>query len=363
MELSKGVTHRNTWRRFARFALPRHIGSMLRYSADRRTLGFVALYFAWFAAMWVWIPSDFSMPQLASLSPAFVWIAGILGYAFLCMLSFQGAVSTHNGVHCPIFKKRWMNKIWQAVLTLTYGHPVSSYVPGHNLSHHKHTQSRRDVMRTQKARFRWNFLNLFFFFFALVPSIMKADSSYTKEMRTRHPRWFRQMLIELVTLWVITGVLLFIDWKKTLILWVVPHLYAQWGIVTFNLLQHDGCDEKSEYNHSRNFVGKFVNWLTFNNGYHTIHHKTPGLHWSLLPEVHAEEIAPHIHPNLDQKSLVAYIFRTFILGQRLTYDGKPYYPEPDGPDEAWIPHPRETKGDLGAEGFESLNAEVAHQVA
>ena len=41
-----------------------------------------------------------------------------------------------------------------------------------------------------------------------------------------------------------------------------------------------------------------MNWFTFNNGYHGIHHMKPGLHWSLAPEVHAKELAPfNIHVN------------------------------------------------------------------
>ena len=108
---------------------------------------------------------------------------------------------------------------------------------------------------------------------------------------------------------------------------MLPHQYAAWGIITMNLLQHDGCDENSEYNHSRNFVGKLVNWWTYNNGYHTIHHMEPGLHWSLLPAEHAKRVAPFIHPNLDQPSLLAYLWRTFVWpGKRMTYDGKPARP-------------------------------------
>lgn len=45
------------------------------------------------------------------------------------------------------------------ILTLSYGHPSSSYVPGHNLSHHKYTQTTKDFMRTSKVKYRWNFLN------------------------------------------------------------------------------------------------------------------------------------------------------------------------------------------------------------
>ena len=116
------------------------------------------------------------------------------------LTSFMGAVQTHNAVHCPIFKQRWLNKVYQVVLTCTYGHPVSSLVPGHTLSHHKHTQSRKDVMRTTKAQFRWHLLNGLLFLFIVAPYTMKADAAYTKMMRTRHPRWFRQMMFELAGL-------------------------------------------------------------------------------------------------------------------------------------------------------------------
>jgi len=54
-------------------------------------------------------------------------------------LSFDGAVITHNTMHCPIFHHscKGLNTLVKVLLTLTYGHPVTSYVPGHNLSHHK----------------------------------------------------------------------------------------------------------------------------------------------------------------------------------------------------------------------------------
>ena len=45
------------------------------------------------------------------------------------------------------------------LLTISYGHPSSTYVPGHNLSHHKYTQSEKDFMRTSKVNFKWNLLN------------------------------------------------------------------------------------------------------------------------------------------------------------------------------------------------------------
>lgn len=306
---------------------------MLRYRADIKTLMFVAIYFALVVAQWVWAPTAF-------------WLAIPL-FILTCWFSFFGAVATHNTVHSPIWKNRTMNRLFQLVLTLTYGHPVSAFVPGHNLSHHKHTQSRRDVMRTTKTRHRWHFLNGLLFIAHVGGDITKADFRYGKAMRRRNPAWFRQLCIEWGVFLGISVALAILDWRKFIFYWLLPHQYAAWGIITMNLLQHDGADENSEYNHSRNFVGKMVNFWTYNNGFHTIHHEEPGLHWSLLPEAHAERIAPHIHPNLDQKNMIVYLWKTFFWpGKRMRYDGTPLVLPPAGADEEWIPGPNETPSDV-----------------
>lgn len=306
---------------------------MLRYRADVKTLIFVTIYFALVAVQWVYAPHN-----LALAIPLMV---------LTCWFSFFGAVATHNTVHSPVFKARWMNRAFQVVLTLTYGHPVSAYVPGHNLSHHKHTQSYRDVMRTSKARYSWHFLNGLLFMSKVGKDIFFADMRYFKAMHGRNRPWFRQMILEAVVFLGTMGALVALDWKKFLLYVLIPHQYAAWGIITMNLLQHDGTDENSEWNGSRNFVGKVVNWWTYNNGYHTIHHIEPGLHWSLLPAEHAKRVAPFIHPNLDQQNFPAYLFRTFFWpGKRTTYLGEPLVLPPAGPDEEWIPAPSETPSDV-----------------
>lgn len=294
---------------------------------------FVAIYFGLVGVQWIYAPTA-------------IWLAAPL-LVLTCFFSFFGAVATHNTVHAPVFKQRWMNRAFQVVLTLTYGHPVSAFVPGHNLSHHKYTQSRRDVMRTSKMAFKYNLFNVLFFFSRLGKDILFADMKYFKAMYRRNPPWFRQMMIEAVVFVGTMAALLLLDWKKFILYVIIPHQYAAWGIVTMNFLQHDGTDQDTKYNHSRNFVGKLVNYWTYNNGFHSIHHDVPGLHWSLLPAAHAEKIAPHIHPELDQPSLIAYCWKAYVYpGKRLRYDGEPVaFPE-EGPDEEWIPSPKETPSDV-----------------
>ena len=215
---------------------------MLRYRADVKTILFVASYFALVAVQW-------------ALSPREPWLAIPL-LVLTCWFSFFGAVATHNTVHCPVFHQRALNRAFQVVLTLTYGHPVSAYVPGHNLSHHKYMQSRRDVMRTTKVRYRWNLLNGLLFMSRVVRDVLPADMRYFQAMYRKNPPWFRQMILETIVFVAAMAALLLLDWQKFIVYVLIPHQYAAWGIITMNYLQHDGCDERSELNHSRNFVGK-----------------------------------------------------------------------------------------------------------
>jgi fatty acid desaturase len=307
----------------------------LRYLADIRSIAFVATYFGLVVAQWFFVPTN---PFIAV--PVFV---------ATCIFSWVGAVITHNSIHCPVFSGARSNRVFQIILSLTYGSAVSAFVPGHNLSHHKHTQTNRDVMRTSKARSQWNIVNLMVFAPRVAISIMRNDAAYVKAMKGQHRSWFRQYMVETYAVIGVTGLLFIIDWKKAAAYWLIPHLYAAWGIISINFLQHDGCDQNHPFNHSRNFVGRTLNWFTFNNGYHGIHHEKPSLHWSLLREAHDEYLGPHIHPELDQKSLIIYVLKTFVFpGRRRRYDGGQVQLDPDSRDENWIPNPKENPEDLGA---------------
>lgn len=313
--------------------------ALLKEPSDRRTLVFVGATFA------------LSLGGYA-LFDKLPWWAVVPWVLATCWMSFMCAVITHNTIHAPIFHSRTLNKVFQLALTLAYGHPVSAYVPGHNLSHHLHTQSRRDVMRTTKVRFKLNALNLLLAPVVLSKDIFRADMQFATAMRTERPRWFRQWVTEWVVFASTQLVLLYFHPLAFLLFVFIPHNCAGAGIVGMNFLQHDGTAIDSPWDHSRNFVGPWINWWAFNNGYHTIHHMQAGLHWSKTKAAHEELVAPHIHPNLDQPSMPAYIWRMCVSpGIRVDYLNNPLVLPDEGPDESWIPGVGDTPNNasLGAE--------------
>jgi len=89
-------------------------------------------------------------------------------------------------------------------------------------------------------------------------------------------------------------------------------------IIGVNLLQHDGCQPSSEFNHSRNFTGGFANWLFFNTGYHTAHHEKCSAHWSELPSIH-DRIKINIKEALNQKSIMKFLITHYTISKKLPH--------------------------------------------
>jgi fatty acid desaturase len=296
----------------------------LRRIVDVRAIVFVLFYYLLLAAEWTLAPFE-----IRFMVPLVVVTASV---AWLC------AVIAHNTLHYPVFKWSWVNRAFQVALTCGYGFPVAEFVPGHNLSHHRYVQKRADIIRTTKAPFtRVNALNLLYFFPRVAMDVWAQNYRYARLMKKTKPAWFHQLALEFVACWGTKAVLLMIDWRRALVLVLLPHLWALYGITTVNYLQHDGCDENHPFNHSRNFVGPIFNWFTFNSGFHGIHHDDPGLHWSELPAAHAERFHGRVAPVLEQPSLFLYLVRTFVLSaQRTGYDGTPMARPETAQDEEWI---------------------------
>lgn len=268
----------------------------------------------------------------------------------LAYFAFAAACITHNTIHVRVFHSMRLEGAWLMMLSLAYGHPASTFHSGHNLSHHRYTQSTRDPMRTSKVRFRSNILNVLLFQPLVARDVFCLDVKYLCFARHHRRQLFHQCMREWAAVLAVTAVLVYMDWRRAVMLFYLPHLFAQWGIVTMNFLQHDGCSLaagapwvegaslRREYNMARNFVGPVVNLLTFNNGFHTMHHMMPSIHWRDLPGRHDAEVVPFIHPALNEPCMLRYIVRAFVYpGRRVTFEGHPVVLSggPDTPDDDW----------------------------
>lgn len=270
---------------------------ILRYRADVRSVAFVLLVLAMMAAQWSGV------------------IRHPLLYSFTLCLAFIACVVNHNHQHCSTFVPRGLNRLFGVMLSLGIGQPATAIVPMHNLNHHLHNNTPRDFVRTSLVRFRWNLLNLLFFPLIALAGFATAKSGEMRRWRASSPRLYRQLLLERLVFYSVILLLVGLRPGETLLYMIGPYLFGQWAVIAINLVQHDGCPPESEYDHSRNFIGRWLNWWVLNNGYHTAHHLRPGLHWSLLPAFH-EEIRSRIAPDLECRSLFLTLMQLYVWPAR-----------------------------------------------
>lgn len=247
------------------------------------------------------------VPFVHSLS---IWVVPFwVGLSTL--LCFSVCVINHNHCHHPVFFLPRLNLVFQLLLTVAKGHSSTTVVVPHSLNHHRLSGTEKDWIRADLAGSGSGIVRLVRYTFAA--SRMMRTKRKEADAPKLTQRKQREFLLERVALGFFCGVCLLLNWKVALVHLGIPWSLAMFFLVAINLLQHEGCDPHSEYSHSRNFLSPIGNWILFNNGYHTIHHLEPGLHWSVLPAAHKEHVEPYIDRELDQQSVLGFLFCEYLF--------------------------------------------------
>jgi fatty acid desaturase len=268
---------------------------MLRHKADIKTLVYIAITTALLVVQWA----------IGDVIPALLVSA--------CLMAVAVSVIAHNHNHLGMWRSKRLNRLTDYWITLFYGFPAFAWIPTHNMNHHKENNRQDDYTRTWRYSEKNNLLTLLTY--PTISGVFQqgAISRYLRKLWAKNRRRFWFYISQIVALVLYLAVALLIDWRKALLFIVIPQQVALFAVLVFNYVQHVHADEESPIDHSRNFVGWGLNAFLFNNGFHTVHHDQPGLHWSKTPEAHAK-IADKLHPDLQERSFLWYLFRVYILG-------------------------------------------------
>ena len=228
-------------------------------------------------------------------------------------MSVPVAVIAHNHNHLPIWKSGLLNALTDYWLTLFYGYPAFGWIPTHNTNHHVHNNKEPDYTITYRVSESNNLFTLLSY-----PSVsggiqQRANGRFIKELWEKDRKKCVYCLSQVVLLLAYLAIAFVWNWKKALFFIFIPQQFSLFAVLVFNYIQHVHADEESKWNHSRNFVGPFLNTFLFNNGYHTVHHMNPRKHWSENKAAHAL-VADKIDPLLQERSFWWYIFRNYFLG-------------------------------------------------
>ena len=267
---------------------------MLRHAADWRSVAYLVVVTALGIVQW----------NLGA------WTPGL--YAPYLFLFVAVAVISHNHNHLSMWKSRGLNLFTNYLISIHYGHPAVVWVPTHNQNHHKFANREGDTGRSP-VLFKRNHLLALLVYPTLTGLRQQKDvKRFFQDLWTRDRKGFFLAASEYLVFFGFLAAVFALDWRKALVFYVLPQQFALFFIQVFNYVQHIEADPDSDWNHSRNFLSPVLNALLFNNGYHTVHHLKPGVHWSKTPSLHALH-ASKVHPALMVRSWWGFMLWTFLV--------------------------------------------------
>jgi fatty acid desaturase len=126
-----------------------------------------------------------------------------------------------------------------------------------------------------------HFLAYFFLFF--FGALVQLLTYFAK--KRRYSLLLRCALGETL-FYVAVGGLFFVNWRATLIVFVIPFLITRFAMMAGNWGQHAFVDEAAPANNYRNSItciNSSYNRRCFNDGYHIGHHLKSTRHWTEMP--------------------------------------------------------------------------------
>lgn len=246
-------------------------GTILKYKADRGPVAFVIASFGLRLALW---------------SLAGPWICALCVIPLAVMGMFVAPINHHHQ-HVNSFRAGWLNRLYDLVLAMQAGVAPYGWVLHHNLGHHVNylnqpPDENPDESRwtrpdgTQMGRIEYTI------------DLLLHHQIDIVRVGLRHRRTLRYFLLMKLPLWGLLGAGLWFRPAETLFIFLVPAFLTLFHTAWATYEHHAGCTPDNHLVASRNRDNALYNWMTGNLGLHTAHHKRPGLHWSLLPELHRE---------------------------------------------------------------------------
>lgn len=243
---------------------------MLRYASDIRTLLHVAL----------------SLGALALALAHSTWWTPLAVFLAMHLIAVE-----HNQAHLTVFRWRPLNWVLDQLLLVGCGIPLVFWRVHHLGSHHRFVWSADDWsspfnFRHAEAPQR----PVSYRYYQLTYLPLFAFHSVIHILRRRNPRLITELITSAVVLGGTTALLvqLFGVWS-----WVVVMgtTYACSGMMlgAANYLEHYSVFEEPDEFLAWTFTCRWHNVLSYNSGFHLLHHLKPGLHWSELPAEHARD--------------------------------------------------------------------------
>ena len=241
---------------------------MFRHKADRVPLLMMTLLFAVDVSVYLLVDNRIA----------------VLAWAIFSMFPKAGVCAfNHHHQHVSTFHAAWANRLLEFMYALQTGVSSQAWVLHHSLGHHLNyldqTKDESRWARDDGSRMgEWEY--------AWITTITAYPRAWA--VGAKHPRQRRIFLVMgILTTLLIIGLVAYRPFNGLVQFVFVPFgMLFGTALATYN--HHSNRDTADHMVACNNIIQRFYNVFTGNLGYHTAHHFRPGMHWSLLPALHAE---------------------------------------------------------------------------
>jgi fatty acid desaturase len=254
----------------------------LRIIADKRDLPFIHLLTIIHIAI-----ITTAMVLYTPLLKGWWWWLAAIPYFYVSQLYFKGrfGLMFHCICHRKLFKKpyQWIHTYITWFICPFFGHAPEGYFSHHVGMHHVENNMPDDTSSTMGYQ-RDSLRHFLLYFFEFLFRGVKNTILYLYRRR-RKKLYVRLTLGEYVYI-LFCIAMCFVNLKATLVIFIVPLLFARLVMMLGNWTQHsfiDRQDPENLYTSSINCINTKYNSICWNDGYHIIHHLRPGMHYTDMP--------------------------------------------------------------------------------
>ena len=220
---------------------------------------------------------------------------------------FWGSNVNHYHRHNYIFNNYRLNRIVDLILSLIIGAPSTRLHCVHMYNHHQYYKDNRDWSNYKIAAYHKGLNRAIIYILRSSKKIWLNRSDLNLSEKRKNELFF-----EKIFLWASSVLVLYYSPYAFISLILPSWVIGLSLLLLANLINHDGCDLRSELNHSRDFLNPIENWIFINNGYHTMHHLYPALHWTELPKKHFETFSTQTQ-KYKENSFFLYLIKNYLV--------------------------------------------------
>jgi fatty acid desaturase len=214
------------------------------------------------------------------------WYLAVPLITTLTLANFSITIGVlHMHAHRPLSVSRRVNRVIDVLCCMPATLTAADMCEVHVLNHHRYNDGPGDITSTagreQGLLAVWYWIT----YFAVVKNHTVRTVFAANPSPGRRKRRHQFLLDFTLVVALIVATACVADATRFALFYGIPFLVTQVTSGYFAWLTHAPArvfeDDASK---SMNTVGNWLNFFIFNQGYHSVHHRYPGIHWSQIPD-------------------------------------------------------------------------------